>query len=257
MLHEAQIPIPPQLQALFQVPTCSTIALPEAGSPMQLRLPNGASFTAIADLSKGIPTDCSMATSLIVQLAPFLASIECLLKVLALIEPLVKFVKAVPSLAPLDIAEAGAEIIEAAAKLAPCIGMIMPATPAILFFIKDLLLIIIRMIKCMIGSLETILGIMQGIELRLEAANTAGNAELAELLECARENATTAAAHAQSSLGPVQNIMPLIMSFLELANISFELPELGSPEDSAALAQTIQTLNDTITTLETVVETLP
>jgi hypothetical protein len=256
MLHEAEIPIPPDLQALFQIPACSTIALPDA-KPMQLRLPNGASLTAIADLSKGVPTDCSMATSLIVQLAPFLASIECLLKLLAVIEPLIKFVKAVPSLMPQDIISASTDLIEAAAKLAPCIGMIMPATPAILFFIKDLLLIIIRMINCMIGSLETILGIMQGIELRLEAANAAGNTELAAVLECARENAATAAAHAQSSLGPVQNIMPLIMSFLELAGVSFELPAIGSAEDAAALAQTIQTLRDTITSLETVVETLP
>jgi hypothetical protein len=134
--------------------------------------------------------------------------------------------------------------------------MIIPGV-TIFNFIKDLLLLIIKIIKCMIGQLETILGIMQGIELRLGEAQAAGNTELMKVLECARENAINAAGHAQQSLGPVTNILPLIQSFLELAGVSFELPALGSPEDAAALSETISKLNDTITTLESIIETLP
>jgi hypothetical protein len=256
MRHDVQIPIPADLQALFAIPTCEAVALPEAAE-LKLRLPNGATLSSIPDVSKGIPTDCSLTVNLFLQLAPFLASIECLLKVLGLLKPLIDVVKALGP--PPDLFKLGEAIpafMEAAAKLLPCFGMIAPGA-GIFNFIKDLLLLIIKIIKCMVGQLETILGIMQGIELRLGEAQAAGNTELMKILECARENAATAAGHAQQSLGPVTNILPLIQSFLELAGVSFELPALGSAEDSAALSETIAKLNDTVTTLEAIIETLP
>ena len=256
MRHDVEIPIPDDLKALFEIPTCEAISLPEAAE-LKLRLPNGATLSSIADVSKGIPTDCSLAVNLFIQLAPFLASIECLLKVLALLKPLIDVVKSLgPPPDPIKLPTAIADFLEAAKDLLPCFGMIIPGT-TIFLFIKDLLLLIIKIIKCMIGQLETILGIMQGIELRLGEAQAAGNTELMKVLECAKENATTAAGHAQQSLGPVTNILPLIQSFLELAGVSFELPALGSPEDAAALSETISKLNDTITTLESIIETLP
>lgn len=255
MRHDVEIPIPDDLKALFAIPTCEAIALPEAGE-LKLRLPNGATLSSIADVSKGIPTDCSLAVNLFIQLAPFLASIECLLKVLGLLKPLIDVVKGLAPPDPIKLAQAVPDFLDAATKLLPCFGMIIPGV-TIFNFIKDLLLLIIKIIKCMVGQLETILGIMQGIELRLGEAQAAGNTELMKVLECARENATTAAGHAQQSLGPVTNILPLITSFLELAGVSFELPALGSAEDSAALSETIAKLNDTVTTLESIIETLP
>lgn len=255
MRHDVEIPIPDDLKALFAIPTCDAIALPQAGE-LKLRLPNGATLSSIPDLSKGIPTDCSLTVNLFLQLAPFLASIECLLKVLGLLKPLIDVVKGLNPPDPMKLAQAVPDFLDAAVKLLPCFGMIIPGV-TIFNFIKDLLLLIIKIIKCMVGQLETILGIMQGIELRLGEAQAAGNTELMKVLECARENATTAAGHAQQSLGPVTNILPLITSFLELAGVSFELPALGSAEDSAALAETIAKLNDTITTLESIIETLP
>lgn len=256
MRHDVEIPIPDDLKQLFEIPTCEAISLPEAAE-LKLRLPNGATLSSIADLSKGVPTDCSLAVNLFIQLAPFLASIECLLKVLALLKPLIEIMKSIgPPPDPVAFPKAIGDFLDAGVKLLPCFGMIIPGT-TIFLFIKDLLLLIIKIIKCMIGQLETILGIMQGIELRLGEAQAAGNTELMKVLECARENATTAAGHAQQSLGPVTNILPLIQSFLELAGVSFELPTLGSPEDAAALSETIAKLNDTITTLESIIETLP
>ncbi|TIX49630.1 hypothetical protein [Alteraurantiacibacter aquimixticola] len=256
MLHEDTIPVSEDLQKLFAIPACAEISLPQVGE-LKLNLPNGATLKAIPDLSKGIPTDCSLATNLLLQLAPFLASIECLLKVLALLKPLIDVVNSLgPPPDPIKLPQAIADFGKAAADLLPCFGMIIPG-PTIFLFIKDLLNIIIKIIKCMIGQLKTILGIMQDIGLRIEAAEQAGNTQLAEVLKCAQENATSAAQHAQASLGPVTNIMPLIASFLELAGVSFELPELGDPSDAEALAATIQTLEDTITTLESIIETLP
>jgi hypothetical protein len=256
MLHEDTIPVPEELQRLIALPACADISFPRVGD-LGLRLPNGAEFKAIPDLTNGIPSDCSLATNLLLQLQPFLASIECLLKVLALLQPLIDVVKGLgPPPDPIKLGEAIPKFLEAAQALLPCFGMLIPGLQ-IFNFIKDLLLLIIKLMKCMIGTLKTVLGVMQGIGLRLEAAEAAGNTQLKALLECAQENATNAAAHAQASLGPVTNIMPLITSFLELADVSFELPELGDPSDAQALEETIGKLEDTVVTLEQIIETLP
>jgi hypothetical protein len=256
MLHEDTIPVPEELQRLMALPACADISFPQVGD-LGLRLPNGAEFKPIVDIANGIPSDCSLATNLLLQLQPFLASIECLLKVLALLQPLIDVVKGLgPPPDPIKLGQAIPKFIEAAEKLLPCFGMLIPGVQ-IFNFIKDLLLIIIKLIKCLLGTLKTVLGVMQGIGLRLEAAEAAGNTQLKALLECAQENAATAAAHAQKSLGPVTNIMPLITSFLELAGVSFQLPELGDPSDAAALQETIDKLEDTVTVLEQIIETLP
>ncbi len=256
MLHTAEIPIPVDLQKLFDIPTCKAISLPKV-EPLVLRLPTGATIQAIPDLTKGIPTDCSLVANIFLQLAPFLASIECLVKVLALLEPLIKVVEGLKKLPdPSDVISAIPKFAEAAVALAGCFKILIPAV-GIFDFVKDLLLLIIKIIKCLVGQLQTILGIMQGIELRLGEAEAAGNTELMAVLNCAKENATNAAEHAGQSLGPVTNIMPLIGFFLELANVSLTIPTLGSAEDSAALQNTIDTLNDTVATIEGVLETLP
>lgn len=253
MQFTAEIPIPADLQALFNIPDCADLALPKA-EKLQLRLPNGATLSAIPDLSKGIPSDCSLVANLFLQLAPFLASIECLLKVLALIKPLIKVIGGLPD--PIKIAQAVPDFMKAAEDLVGCLGMLIPGI-TIFNFIKDLLLLIIKIIKCLIGQLESILAIMQGIELRFGEAQAAGNTELMRVLDCAKANATTAADHASQSLGPVTNILPLIQVFLELAQVKLEIPAIGSAADSAALQGTIDSLKDTVTTIESVIESLP
>lgn len=256
MRHDVEIPIPPDLQKLFEIPSCEELSLPDLPQ-LQLRLPNGSTFIPIADLSKGIPTDCSLSVNLMLQLAPFLASIECLLKVLALLKPLIDVVKSLgPPPDPIKLPEAIGAFLEAAKDLVPCFGMLIPG-PQIFFFIKDLLLLIIKILKCMIGQLKSILAIMQGIEIKLADAEASGNTELKQVLICARENATNAANHAQASLGPVQSLLPLITFFLDLAQIELKLPALGSAEDSAALLETITTLEETVATIEGLLETLP
>ena len=80
---------------MFQFPPCAQVKL-KPPSPLKITLPTGGTLTAFSDLSKGIPSDCSQTFSLMLQIAPFLGSIECLLKVLGLIGPLIEFVKAVP-----------------------------------------------------------------------------------------------------------------------------------------------------------------
>lgn len=255
MEHTAEIPISAELQKLFEIPSCADLDLPKA-TKLELRLPNGGSLTAIPDLSKGIPTDCSLVANLFIQLAPFLASIECLLKVLGLIKPLIDIIQAVPSLDPIKIGKAMPDFVKAAEGIVGCLGMIIPAV-GIFNFIKDLLMLIIKLLKCLIGQLESILKIMQGIDIKFAEAEAAGNTELMRVLDCARANAASAAEHAAQSMGPVTNIMALVEPFMEIAGIKLKIPGPGGAEDTAALEKTIDSLKDTITTVEQVLETLP
>ena len=80
MRHDAEITVSANLQELFNIPACNLISLPPA-EPLRVRLPNGGEFKAFADISKGIPNDCSLSLNLMVQLAPLLANMKCILAV--------------------------------------------------------------------------------------------------------------------------------------------------------------------------------
>lgn len=250
-----EIPVSVNLQQLFELPDCDALALPKP-QPLKVRLPNGGTLTAIADLSKGIPNDCSLSANLLLQIAPFLASIECLLKVLGLIKPLTTLLQALVPPNPVKALEVLPDFLKAVDGLKGCLLMIVPGGQ-MFGFLKDLLLLIIKLIKCLIGQLETILGIMQGIELKIGDAERLGNTELVRALNCAKKNAQRSAEHSQQSMEPVINIVGLVQPFLEIANIKLAIPAIGSAEDSAALAQTIQNLKDVVTNVETILETLP
>src|SRR6266850_5674336 len=89
------IPVSVDVQKMLDIPPCIDLSLPKP-SPMQITLPTGAVIKAVNDISKGIPTDCSMSFNLLIQLQPFLASFECLLRILKLLGALIKVVKGLP-----------------------------------------------------------------------------------------------------------------------------------------------------------------
>jgi hypothetical protein len=76
-------------------------------------------------------------------------------------------------------------------------------------------------------------------------------------LGCAKKNAQRSAEHSQQAMEPVINVIGLVGPFLEIAGIELKIPAIGSAEDSAALSQTIQNLEDVVTNIETILETLP
>jgi len=250
-----EIPVSVNLQQLFELPDCEALALPKP-QPLKVRLPNGGTFTAIADLSKGIPNDCSLSANLLLQISPFLASIECLLKVLGVIKPLATLIQALVPPNPIKAAEALPDFLKAVDGLKDCLLMIVPGG-RIFAFLKDLLLLIIKLIKCLVGQLKTILAIMQGIELKIADAKALGNTELVRALGCAKKNAQRSAEHSQQAMEPVINVIGLVGPFLEIAGIELKIPAIGSAEDSAALSETIQSLEDVVTNIETILETLP
>src|SRR5262249_48627704 len=77
LMPNIDIPVSADLQEMFNLPDCAQISLPQP-KKLKVSLPGGGTLKAFSDLSKGIPTDCALTFSLLMQIGPFLASIECL-----------------------------------------------------------------------------------------------------------------------------------------------------------------------------------
>ena len=126
-MPQIDIAVAPDLAALFDLPPCSDLSIP-GPSPLTVTLPTGGSIKAFADISKGIPTDCSMTFSLMLQIAPFLAVSECLIKILKLLKPLIDVVKSLgPPPDPIKLPAAIEDFVKAAVDLAPCLLVPHPA----------------------------------------------------------------------------------------------------------------------------------
>jgi len=236
-------------QALDLAP-CDVVSIPEP-QKLKIQLPTGASIKAIADVSKGIPTDCAMTFSLMVQLAPFLASMECLIKILKLLKPLVDVVTNLP----MPPVKAVQDFAKAAVDLAPC--FLIPTPANIIPFIKDVLCLILKVLKCLESQLQTVVALMKGLTLDLNAARLAGNRDLQETLECAKKNAETSAQHLTSSMEPIGVILDFVGPFLGMAGVKpIQLPGLGSDTDVETLETSLQAIHGLIGTLQIAVDAL-
>lgn len=222
------------LSQLFELPQCSDLALPTAGS-LSVQLPTGGALQAFADISKGIPTDCSLTFSLMLQIAPFLASIACLLNVLKLLKPLIDIIKGLP------VPPVGAlvEFGEAAVGLAPC--LLIPTPAVIIPFVRDLLCLILKVLECFLSQIKSLLRILGPLTLQLQAAQQSGNSELSATLQCANQNAQTQAGQIMNSLGPVGMLLQIAGPLLDIAGVpAITMPALGSATDVAALNNVVQ-----------------
>jgi len=141
-----EVPLPEKLKEYLKTPRCADIGLPEPAS-VKLDLFNGSSLKGVNFDPNKIPTDCSLNLSLLLQLGPILANLECFIRVLKLIEPLIDVIKGLP----FPPVEAIQKFVEASADVIKCIASL--TTPAgMIPFVKDILLLIIRVLKCTTGA---------------------------------------------------------------------------------------------------------
>jgi hypothetical protein len=244
------IPVELDVSRLLQLPPCQDVRLPQPGS-ISIQLPTGSKLSAIADVSKGVPTDCALTFSLLIQLAPLLGSMECLFKVLKLLKPLIDVINGLP----LPPVKALADFAKAAADLAPC--LLVPTPASLIPFIRDILCLVLKVLKCFLGQMGTLLEVMSGLSLKIDLARAAGNAALLSALECAQENVQTSMAHLTQSVAPLSVIFELIGPLMGIAGIQpIQLPGLGGGRDVAALRQTIATLQGVVGTIQQVVDAL-
>jgi hypothetical protein len=244
------IPLRPDLREALELPPCELIQLP-LPAPLEIHLPTGGSIKAITDISKGIPTDCAMTFNLMLQLAPLMASMECVVKILKLLKPLIDILTNLP----VPPVKAVQEFAKAATELAPC--LLVPTPANMIPFVRDILCLILRMLECLTGQLKTLLGLMQGVQLQLDAAKAAGNTELQQSLECAKENAERSAKHLTQAIEPLGVLLDLAGPFMGIAGvkpIKLQPPQGGT--DLQALQQTVQTLQGVTGTIRVVVDAL-
>jgi hypothetical protein len=251
------IPVSLDLQKLMELPDCDLLSLPRA-KKLEVHLPNGATLPAFTDISKGVPTDCSLALSLVLQVAPFLASIECLLKILALLDPLIKIVQALTSLPPsVPSPDVITKFGEAAVQVIECVtAMVIPGA-GMFSFIKSLLILILTFLRCFVEGLQSIVQMLKGIALQMNAAQAAGNDELQRVLKCAQDNAMGSADHLQNAIGPVMNLIGLVQPILSLAKIDIAVPTIVPGADLDGLNKALQALHDVVTILEQIIEAPP
>lgn len=248
------IPLPESLTAALAAPKCLDLSLPKPNLP-SLTLPSGGKIQAICDITKGIPSDCSMNVNLMLQIAPIMASMECLLKVLKFLAKLVEAFKSATN--PPKILTAISDIVAAGEDLIPCFGM--PLGLTIPPFIKDLLLLIAKMLKCIVQALKSVVDLLDGLELEISSAAQNGNDALAAQLECAKENGMLAAQGAMMAIDPIATVLEIAGAFFSLmpGAPTIVLPSLAGVEDLDAMKTAIETLEQVVLTIEGIAEAIP
>jgi hypothetical protein len=124
-------------------------------------------------------------------------------------------------------------------------------------FLKDLLCLIVKALNCFLGQLKTLLDLMKGISLQLSIAQSEGDTDLINALQCAQGNAELQAQHLTASIGPIGNILELASSLMELAQVGpVKFPTLGSQTDLNSLNQVVQTIQGVVATLQIVADGL-
>jgi hypothetical protein len=251
-----------ELQEALTPPTCLDLELPKPGKT-ELKLPTGGTIKPIPDITKGIPTDCGMNFNLALQMAPIMASMECLLKVLAFLGVVVELVvkiadpKVLPPAKLIALVDALPKLAEKGGELMPCINMVILPPLNVVPFIKSLLLMIARMLRCTAQALRSAIEIMDGIGLDLLTAQEDGNDALAQQLECAKENAQLAMDGTMVSLEPVMILIDIAKPFLELAGVPLEVPQIASDGTLDGMKTALEGIETFAQTLEDIASALP
>lgn len=251
------ITLPDELVAALTPPVCADLQLPSVSAQLpSVSLPIGGSIQGMADFTRGIPTDCSMNFSLLLQLAPIMVSMECLLKILKFVTTVVGVIKDITS--PLSIVSAIPKIVAAAEDLASCLAIVIPVVGQACF-IKSLLELIAKMILCTVSALESILKVLIDLEVQLAAALAAGNGDLLASLQCAQENANTSASSIMLSLQPITLLLELAKPFLEIAQVSLdiEFPAAINPSELEAMESMLEALGSVAKDILIIAEAIP
>jgi hypothetical protein len=187
------------------------IQLPNPG-PLKISLPFGVDLKSVLDISKGPPSDCTLIHGLMLQLAPALSGLECILKMLGVFAALAN-IKTPPDI--LDVAKKAAEL-----------GACLNFTVKLPCMIVDILKLIIAYLKCIIEAILSILKFRVGIN--FSAAT--GNPVVLASLNCAQNNANASTAQLKEALAIVQSLLTAIEPILDLT------PSLPGPASDALKA---------------------
>ncbi|MCP4304300.1 MAG: hypothetical protein GY788_05360 [bacterium] len=257
--NKIDVPLGSALEKYLEHPPCADLGFLEPKS-QSVKLPTGRTLKGVVDITKSIPDDCSLSFSLVLQLAPFLANLECLLKLLDVIQPLANIVKNLASPDKKEVKNFGT----AASVFVECLTDFTGGIPT---FLKDILCLIVKILRCMIQQQQSLLNLMGGLSLQMQEAAAAGNTGLMASLECARQNASMSAAHSASAIEPVLVLLALIKPLFGFipdeekqkldALDGITIPTIGSTEDVEEMNEHLDKLRGVVDAIELVAMALP
>ncbi len=210
----------------------------------------GIELQAVADLSKGPPTDCALLHNLIVQLMPTLAGLNCILKILNVIGALEGFLTAFPN--PVAVASKAGDVLAAIGDMSDCLGMVLGPIPMI-ETIKDILLLIISYLECFVAAIRSILDFQVGID--LNAAQ--GNPALLASLQCASDNAETSMQQMLMALGPIAPLFKMVQPLIKISQLPITLPDIGAITGASNVKSAVDQLDQTLIQLKQVLSSIP
>lgn len=248
-----EVPLPAHVKERLQTPIC--IPMPKPGKA-KITLPfGGATIEAFNDITKGIPDDCSLNFSLMLQVAPLLANMKCFIEALKVVEPLITLISALGKADLPAIAQALPKFLEAVPPLVECIAKFFLGVP---LFLRDLLLMLAKLLGCVVQSLKSALAVMSGLQLQIASAQADNNTALLAALECANEQAQASAQHALTAVDPLLVILSLAEPLFGLAGVSpIKTPQLAGSDTLEGLEALIDVLDTLAKTLRTVAEAIP
>jgi hypothetical protein len=248
------VALPDDITKYLQQPTCDYLLIPPPPPPIQLCLPFGGRIQGIVDVTRTIPDDCSLSFSLLLQLPPLMASLGCFIKLLGLIKPLIEVIKGIAPPDPVALAQAVPDFIKASVDVVACIAQVELGVP---MFVRDLLLLIAKLLKCMAKALKDIATMMSGLSISIATAKVNKNTELLAQLQCAQNNANAQAQAALGSMDMIATVLAVAEPLLALAGVNFTLPTLGSAQDAQGLEDAANVMLSIGTSLETIAKALP
>lgn len=208
------------------------VPFPEA-EVISIPLPFGAEIKSITNLAGGPPTSCDLAHSLMLQLSPMLASMDCLIKLL-------KAAKAVLDILPTDptsvtpatpvtiVTDLVEKVVPALQDLVGCFLLFDPCKLARM--IAGILAVLLAYINCLIEAFESLWNFKVGLD--LDAAQ--GNPVLLASLNCADANAQASLTSLTQALESIQPFLDLLSPLTDIVGevapveipTSFETPSL-------------------------------
>lgn len=224
-------------------------SLKPLGDIPDIKLLAGAELKAFVDIAVGPPTDCKLTFNLLIQLAPLLASLTCLLKIFNVIMKLKEFAEAAKN--PPDIPGAVPGLVGAITELEGCIPPLR--LPDLALMLKGILQLVINFLSCFLTQLNSLFE----FRLSLDFDGAQGNTVLTESLTCAKNGADAAEVNLLKALEPLVPIMSIAGSLGGIAEFPFEVPDFAAMSKSADVQASIQSVNDAIASLQQVVDSIP
>lgn len=219
------------------------------GDLPNIQLLGGVELKAFVDLAAGPATDCKLSMNLLIQLAPLLASMTCLFKIMDVMAKLLDFATAAKE--PPKIPGAAPALITALNELMKCVPPLQ--IPQMAIMLKTMLQLVFRFLSCFLSQIDSLLEFRASIDL----GSADGNPVLRESLLCAKNSADAAQVNLLKSLEPLMPVMNIVGMVAGIAGIPLTITDFASMSAGGDVSASIHSVKQAVQSLQTVIDGIP